>query len=94
VVPAADLLAHFASDRRHMVKQGCWQAPPPPEPCIRAADGSGCTHNLDRYLDMRLPAELEAAGDLQAVAAAGDSSRPPMGEVLTEAEFVERFRGR
>ncbi|BGP13586.1 Protein N-terminal glutamine amidohydrolase [Rhodosporidiobolus nylandii] len=52
LVPAADFLANFASDRSHM--------PVPPYPAIQggAAKARGETHNLwTRWLDMRLPSE-------------------------------------
>lgn len=51
VVPAADYLEHFASDRSHMRRpDGSWSAPPPPEPCIVARDG--CANRMQIYVDV------------------------------------------
>lgn len=45
---AADYVAHFASDRRHMKNpDGTWQAPPPSWPTL----GEG--HRLEAYVDVR-----------------------------------------
>ena len=53
VVRSEELLARFASDRRHMRdKTGGWQAPPPPWPPIQ---GAGAPHDLDRWLDLDAP---------------------------------------
>eukprot|EP00276_Gloeochaete_wittrockiana_P010353 CAMPEP_0184652294 /NCGR_PEP_ID=MMETSP0308-20130426/9993_1 /TAXON_ID=38269 /ORGANISM="Gloeochaete witrockiana, Strain SAG 46.84" /LENGTH=190 /DNA_ID=CAMNT_0027087093 /DNA_START=148 /DNA_END=720 /DNA_ORIENTATION=- len=49
VVPALEYLAHFSSDRSHMMKDGKWLSPPPPSPCIVVP---GCTSNLNEYIDM------------------------------------------
>lgn len=47
LVPAADYLAQFASDRSHMrAADGSWLQPPPPWPPL----GQG--HTLDRFLDL------------------------------------------
>lgn len=51
VVPAAQLLTCFASDRSHMrLPDGGWRAPPPPWPPF----GQG--HNLPEFLDLTRPA--------------------------------------
>jgi hypothetical protein len=50
LVPAAELVATFASDRRHMRDEvGAYREPPPPWPPI----GEG--HTLARYLDLDDP---------------------------------------
>lgn len=50
VVPAAQFLQKFASDRRHMKKSdGSWMKPPPDYPCISTAEA---THNLDEFISM------------------------------------------
>jgi hypothetical protein len=60
IVPRASLLAHFASDRRHMRAQdGSFFEEPPPWPC----PGDGATSNLDAYLDVMLPVEAAARGE-------------------------------
>lgn len=52
VVPSADFVRFFASDRRHMRDaEGGWQAPPPAWPPIVAP--SGAVHTLDAFLDLR-----------------------------------------
>ncbi len=51
LVPAAELLAIFASDRRHMRDaDGSWQHPPPEWP---APTVEGQAHNLMRFVDLR-----------------------------------------
>ena len=47
VVPAADYLARFSSDRSHMFKDGAWLAPPPTYPAIVAPGPSPPATNLD-----------------------------------------------
>ena len=50
VVPSADFLLCFASDRRHMRdKEGKWQMPPPVYQCIRT---QGSVHNLEEFVSM------------------------------------------
>lgn len=56
VVPAADFVAQFASDRRHMRDaNGAWLAPPPPWPAI------GTGHDLDRWVDTRQGSWIDVA---------------------------------
>ena len=50
VIPAADFLAHFASDRRHMKSgEGKWLQPPPAYLCIRTEEA---VHNLEDFISM------------------------------------------
>lgn len=50
LVPHAEVLQGFASDRRHMRDGiGTWLAPPPPWAPIRASD-DGPAHTLERFL--------------------------------------------
>ena len=57
VVQASQFLAHFASDRSHMIKEVTvneqvryeWSSPPPPYNCISTPESS---NNLPQYLDM------------------------------------------
>jgi protein N-terminal glutamine amidohydrolase len=52
---AADFVANFASDRRHMRKpDGSWEKPPPPWPCIQAAGQPA--HTLGEFVDVTKPA--------------------------------------
>ena len=100
VVPAAQLLRHFASDRSHMrAADGRWQSPPPPHPCIVAADGD--THTLPHYLDMPpLEQALDDASEVafdgdgdgaSATAAGGGAAPPQYGVCLTERALIELF---
>ena len=51
VIPAAEYLRHFASDRRHMIRtDGSWNMPPPEYPAIVAADG--VVNNIDKFIDV------------------------------------------
>lgn len=48
---AAQFVATFTSDRRHMRNpNGSWQQPPPPWPCIEIAGQPA--HSLDAFVDM------------------------------------------
>lgn len=48
-IDAAEYVAHFASDRRHMRNaDGTWQAPPPAWPLIGAGH-----HTLEAFVDVR-----------------------------------------
>ena len=50
VVPASTFLAHFASDRSHMLRpDGDYQAPPPAEAPIRGSLAS-TAHNLREWI--------------------------------------------
>lgn len=88
LVPARVLLQRFASDRSHMRRpDGTWSAPPPPQPCIVAQDGSS-TMNLGRYRDMRadvLPPDA-VSGWRDVVAAASAAS--PFGVVVDEETLL------
>jgi hypothetical protein len=72
LVSAAELVATFASDRRHMrVEGGAYREPPPPWPPI----GEG--HTLDRYLDLADPIAGEVLSlDGLRRALLGDRSEP------------------
>jgi hypothetical protein len=50
LVPHAEVLATFASDRRHMRTDDGWQAEPPPWPCI--VSRGGAVHTLDAFVDV------------------------------------------
>lgn len=51
IVPAQDLLGHFASDRRHMRdEEGQLLKVPPPWPVIQG-DLATTDHNLDQWID-------------------------------------------
>ena len=80
VVPAADYLRGFSSDRRHMrdAETGEWLAPPPPYPPIQAG---GAGSNLDAYRGMHL--EEATRGDDEG-----------LGQLLSEPQFVRRFGSR
>ena len=50
---AVDVMATFASDRRHMKEvDGQWRAPPPSWPILQ---GAAAPHDLDRWLDVDDP---------------------------------------
>nr|CAG4646524.1 EOG090X0C0Q [Macrothrix elegans] len=66
VVPAKDYLEHFASDRRHMLKDGKWLKPPPSYPPIQTNQSE---HNLHLYIKMssqfeEVPGEVMNCQDL------------------------------
>ena len=69
VIPAAEYLQDFGSDRSHMQRlDGSWLAPPPEWPCI--GDGR---HNLDSYRTM--PDATAGPGTLYAHYTAVDDLR-------------------
>jgi len=47
LIDKADYLAHFASDRSHMQKDGEWLSEPPAWPCI----GGGSANTLQQFID-------------------------------------------
>eukprot|EP01062_Namystynia_karyoxenos_P074960 TRINITY_DN72069_c0_g1_i1.p1 TRINITY_DN72069_c0_g1~~TRINITY_DN72069_c0_g1_i1.p1 ORF type:complete len:234 (+),score=45.42 TRINITY_DN72069_c0_g1_i1:83-784(+) len=49
LVPGADFLSTFASDRRHMRAA---RSPPPPEPCIQPQADGPAVHNLSSFVNM------------------------------------------
>lgn len=50
VISGGSFLAHFASDRSHMLNdEGHWNAPPPSYPPIQTET---CSNNLDSYISM------------------------------------------
>ncbi|MBP9088492.1 MAG: hypothetical protein KBG15_20385 [Kofleriaceae bacterium] len=73
ICTAADFVANFASDRRHMRKpDGSWQNPPPPWPCIQVVGQPD--HTLGDFVDVtgstRAPGIILAAPTMQAAHAA------------------------
>lgn len=65
LVPAAELLATFASDRSHMRDQnGNYERPPPPWPTVSAPERGS---NLSRFIDMTDP----FVGEILSLAALG-----------------------
>jgi len=65
VVPAAQFLHKFASDRRHMKKSdGTWMKPPPDYPCISTAEA---THNLDEFISMDSSSSGSGNGDVMSL---------------------------
>lgn len=107
VVPAAELLACFASDRSHMLRpDGSWSAPPPPYPPI-VAPSDGATHNLAAYWDMEQGRAQPGAPlpGLPGAGAGGGSSAEAVGAwvraagggrrgvVLSEAQLLGAFLG-
>ncbi len=51
ICSAAEFVAGFCSDRRHMRKpDGSWEKPPPPWPCIQAVGQTA--HTLGQFVDV------------------------------------------
>ncbi|KAJ3076295.1 Protein N-terminal glutamine amidohydrolase [Podochytrium sp. JEL0797] len=76
VVKSSEFIKTFASDRRHMQKDGEWMAPPPSYPGF---ESPGCFFNLDKYWTM--------GEEFVGVADCGDG----FGEVFDERGFRQRF---
>lgn len=53
VVPAAEFVAAFASDRSHMTEGGAFRSEPPPWPAIGGQGGA--PNNLPRFIDVQAP---------------------------------------
>mmetsp|Transcript_12373 Transcript_12373/g.34754 ORF Transcript_12373/g.34754 Transcript_12373/m.34754 type:complete len:238 (+) Transcript_12373:766-1479(+) len=87
VVPSAEMLRNFASDRSHMLDaRGVFmQAPPNYPPLVSASQQ---TMTLPKFLDFSAGPELLAR---MTAVASGDSKAAPFGVVLREADFLAFF---